>query len=253
MPTKEELNLAIANIQDNINLDVSSQPLALLGLLTLIADKSSTGGTSTGTGGTVGGALETTLQQVRNRLPAALNTEGRFLIDTELDTVLLEIRNRLPASLTGDGRLLIDTELDIFIQDILSRLPQLTLNGTRLAVDSIVKTANTNPGQINAFATLASGLIKNTSGAIYAISAINQNTAIRYLQLFNKATAPAANDVPMEVFIVYPNGGQLVLGQDYFTINGLDFAAGIGWGMSTTSTIFTPATATETFFTARFL
>lgn len=143
----------------------------------------------------------------------------------------------------------------ITVQGISSGTPQpVSLAAGTNAVGTVtVKTNTTNPGQYNALGTSAGTFIKASAGSLYGISCVNLNVSTRYLQLFNKTTAPVANDVPIESHAVYGNGGELVLGQDYFSINGLDFATGISWGISTTPLLFTAAMASETIFTARYL
>lgn len=126
-------------------------------------------------------------------------------------------------------------------------------NNNRLPTESLVKTSAGNPLQYKAIGTSAGAVIKGTSGSIYSVSCINLNTSKRYLQLFNKAVALDSVDVPIESFAVYGRGGQLILGQDYFTFNGLDFLTGIAWGISTTPLIYTAANPAETVFTARYL
>jgi hypothetical protein len=135
---------------------------------------------------------------------------------------------------------------------LFSKLPAALVNN-RFAVDSVVRTAVTNPLQYAAIGTSAGANIKNTTGSLYSLSCLNSNASTRYVQLFNKNTAPVASDIPLESFAVYGNDGQLVLGQDYFTLNGIDFSTGISWGISTTRNLYTAATAADTIFTARYL
>lgn len=86
--------------------------------------------------------------------------------------------------------------------------------------------------------------IKASAGNVYAIYVTNNNAAKRYFQLHNKATAPAATDVPQNVWDL-PIGATLVLDSSYFSPSEY-FATGIGFAISTTESTFTDsATASD--------
>lgn len=93
-------------------------------------------------------------------------------------------------------------------------------------------------------------VVKSSAGNVFSAFISNANAAIRFFQLHNKATAPAAADVPIYSFPV-PAGtanapGTLILDQPFFTVRGSNFATGIGWAISTTYATFTDsATASE--------
>lgn len=92
--------------------------------------------------------------------------------------------------------------------------------------------------------------IKATAGNVFSILITSINASVRYFQLHNKATAPAAADVPL-VSIPIPAGAaaqptELILDSAFFTVNGEAFSTGIGWAVSTTFATFTDsATATD--------
>jgi hypothetical protein len=85
--------------------------------------------------------------------------------------------------------------------------------------------------------------IKATPGIVVSIYGFNANNAVRYLQLHNKATAPAGTDVPLYSFLVYGNGS-VVIGSDFWTQNGAYFSTGIGFAWSTTYASFTDSATT---------
>lgn len=93
-------------------------------------------------------------------------------------------------------------------------------------------------------------LVNAGSTNIHSITATNTNAAIRYLQLHNKATAPAGGDVPVLSFPI-PAGtatdpGVVTFTEDDFGREGLNFALGLGWAISTTLATFTDsATSTD--------
>lgn len=92
--------------------------------------------------------------------------------------------------------------------------------------------------------------VKASTGNVFSIYITNDNAAVRYFQLHNKATAPAATEVPLFSFKVPAgtanNPGVLELGTEFFGDGGYNFATGIGWAISTTMATFTDsATNTE--------
>ena len=84
--------------------------------------------------------------------------------------------------------------------------------------------------------------VKASAGNVFHVRAVNRNAAARWFQLHNKASAPAATEVPLIEFWMPANS---VL--DYlFTHGGARFGTGIAWAWSTTADAFTDAaTASE--------
>lgn len=101
------------------------------------------------------------------------------------------------------------------------------------------------PSLATDFGTVTKANAKASAGTVRSVAASNANASVRYLQLHNKATAPAATDVPL-YSIVLPAGSAsqptlIVLGDDFFTAAGKAFGTGIGWAISTTRATFTDA------------
>lgn len=88
--------------------------------------------------------------------------------------------------------------------------------------------------------------VKGSAGNVFKIRATNENVAVRYLQLHNKATAPAGTNVPVLSWKI-PAGSATAPGYIEFEwVYGEAFATGIGVAISTTQATFTDsATATE--------
>lgn len=91
--------------------------------------------------------------------------------------------------------------------------------------------------------------IKASAGNVFSIYITNDNAAVRYFQLHDKATAPAGTNVPL-ISVKVPAGtannpGVLILDNSFFTSAGLFFTTGVGWAISTTFATFTDA-ATNT-------
>jgi len=82
--------------------------------------------------------------------------------------------------------------------------------------------------------------VKASAGYVGGFYVSNRNAALRYFQIFAKATAPAGADVPVYSFEI-PINGALVLDSTHFGLSGDAVATGIGWAISTTNTSFTDA------------
>ena len=118
-------------------------------------------------------------------------------------------------------------------------------NGVYAEVLKPLATATYAPSLATGFAVATKALVKATPGNVLAVRVSNQNAAVRYLLLHNKATAPGSTDVPLYAFAIEP-GQSLGLGVDFFAGSGGFFSTGIGWAISTTPGAFTDAaTAAE--------
>lgn len=100
-------------------------------------------------------------------------------------------------------------------------------------------------------------VIKNAAGNLYAVRATNENASARYLQVFNKASAPTAGvDTPLRSWKI-PAGtanapGIIHLDSEWFSPSEY-FGTGIAFAISTTKTTFTDsATASEHEISARY-
>jgi len=84
---------------------------------------------------------------------------------------------------------------------------------------------------------------------LISVSASNKNTALRFLQLFNKVAAPVLGDVP-DITLSLPGGTPanpaiIKLGTEFWGEDGIPFSVGLSVGISTTAATFTPATVTD--------
>jgi len=113
--------------------------------------------------------------------------------------------------------------------------------GNPIFVQSTASQAPTAFYMLGTSSPSASGVAKNAAGTLRSASAYNGSGANAWLQVFNSATAPAANAVP--VFqVLLPPGEQVVIGTDFFTDVGWPatlFTAGIAWGLSSVRGSFT--------------
>lgn len=78
-------------------------------------------------------------------------------------------------------------------------------------------------------AVAASGVIKNAAGTLYGGVFMNNNAALRYLQIFDSATVPADTTVPLFSIPVQPQSAF-----PFSYLRGRPFANGIAWCTSST-------------------
>lgn len=82
----------------------------------------------------------------------------------------------------------------------------------------------------NSAASTNATVVKSSAGTLFGISVSNINAAVRYLKLYNKASAPTVGtDVPV-LTIPLPAGSCQVLS---FGSRGLRFSTGIGFALTT--------------------
>jgi hypothetical protein len=81
----------------------------------------------------------------------------------------------------------------------------------------------------NSAATTNATSTKASAGTVWSVFASNINAAVRYLKLYNKASAPTVGtDVPVMI-IPIPAGGFVQIGPGS---NGIRFATGIAWALT---------------------
>jgi len=91
--------------------------------------------------------------------------------------------------------------------------------------------------------------VKGTPGSLLSLSVTSINAAIRYVQVHNKASAPATNDVPILSIPISAGSAtaatRLALGASDFGEAGFPCSVGVAIGISTTAATYTAATATD--------
>lgn len=141
-------------------------------------------------------------------------------------------------------------QTDVPVEEQLAPAYEDNTNGVAGVLQKPVVT-NTYSGTPFFAAADADVSVKATPGNLLAIRATNENAAVRYLQLHNKASAPASSESAVISFII-PAGsatvpGEITLGADFLGQNGLYFSTGIAVGISTATGTFTAATASDCF------
>ncbi len=93
--------------------------------------------------------------------------------------------------------------------------------------------------QNNSFTTLN---VKATPGRVYSATVTNTTGDNRYFQLFNTTTTPAGGATATYKVLV-PANGAVIVGQDFFGMDGSYFDAGIAIANSTTAATYTAGSA----------
>jgi hypothetical protein len=108
------------------------------------------------------------------------------------------------------------------------------------------------PGTTNYYLGNSAGAnIKNSPGVIYAITCSNFSSATQYFQVFNKASSPLTNEVPLISFLIPPNNGFLIIGQEILGGTGIPLSTGLSWGFSASRLIYSAGTAADCIATVR--
>lgn len=81
---------------------------------------------------------------------------------------------------------------------------------------------------VSAAATANPTIVKATGGRVFKITGQNAASAVRYIKLYNKATAPAATDTPVATFAVAASAPF----QFDFGAIGIHFPLGIGYRLT---------------------
>lgn len=100
-------------------------------------------------------------------------------------------------------------------------------------------------------ASSAGSNIKATQGNVFSFVATNLNVGTRYIQLFNKATAPITGDIPVVVYPVF-GSNLLIIDTAIWGLAGIGFSTGISWGYSTNPLTYTSGANTDVIFEIRY-
>lgn len=173
------------------------------------------------------------------------------------------LRNRLAEGAgtiaDPDKQIIFDPDGNALLTTISGKLPTLgqkVMSGSvpvTIASNQNVVITSPNYSGFVSMGTSTGGNIKSSSGSLFGIVATNANASTRFLQLFNKATGPVTNDVPMLVYPVYGNYGNLMIDGNLWGYSGVGFSTGISWGFSTTWLTYTAGVGSECVFEARYL
>jgi hypothetical protein len=114
-------------------------------------------------------------------------------------------------------------------------------NNVIAVVRKAVVASTYSPTATTSFGTATKANPKAAAGVFTSLSCTNENAAVRYLQIHNKASAPAGTDVPI-FSVPIPAGstnapGAVILDREF--LNDYYLGTGVSWAISTTKATFT--------------
>lgn len=175
-------------------------------------------------------------------------------------TVMVGVYESAPDALAEGERaeVRVDTARNLQTHETYAPAAEDNTNGVIAVVRKPLASATYAPSLYAPLTQVTKANIKATPGNVFSLRVTNDNAAVRYLQLHNKATAPAGTEAPLYTFKVPAgtanNPGVLQLDEGFFARGGAYFSTGIGWAISTTMATFTDsATASETLITVHYI
>lgn len=165
-------------------------------------------------------------------LRVELPTNGTGVIATV--GAVTAITNALPAGTNAIGKLSANSGVDIGDVDILSIAAGTNNIGN---VGVIPRTSGgATPYKLVSAATTNATSVKGSAGQIFMITASNVNAAVRYLKLYNKASAPTVgSDTPVLTFAI--PGNTAGAGTNIpIPACGIAFGTGIAFALTTEAT-----------------
>ena len=152
--------------------------------------------------------------------------------DFRLHQVRVIDQTRLTAEITGGIGRAADAQSAIPVTGTVALSGGTTaVTGSLTSGGTVTSTpANPTASAINSAAGTNATSVKNAAGNLYSITASNINAAVRYVKLYNKASAPTVGtDVPV-ITIPIPAGGTVNIP---FGTQGYRFATGIALAITT--------------------
>lgn len=111
-------------------------------------------------------------------------------------------------------------------------IARMTLDRKQIVTPYAHTAGGATPYKLNSAATTNATNVKGSAGQVYSIMCTNTNAAVRYLKLYNKATAPTVGtDTPVQVYAIpgATTGGGFTLSIPV----GMVFSLGIGFATTT--------------------
>lgn len=175
------------------------------------------------------------------------DTNGTFICAVAgYKTFRARIDNYTSGTINVTTRKAVTTGYQQVFANIISKFSfENTTLGVALMQEKKTINASNVPLPFGASYSANAGVGKPSAGNLFSVMGTNINAAVRYLQLFNKATTPVNTDVPVVgcSFPLAPDNGLVILGEDFFSTLGEYFTIGIAWAFSTTKDTLTLATA----------
>jgi len=115
-------------------------------------------------------------------------------------------------------------------------IARMTLDRKQIVANYAHTTGGATPYKLVSAASTNATSVKASAGQVYMITASNVNAAVRYLKLYNKASAPTVGtDVPVLTFAIPGNTAGAGTNIPVPTV-GLNFSTGIAFALTTEAT-----------------
>lgn len=105
-----------------------------------------------------------------------------------------------------------------------------------------VNSSTYSPSNFKDSGSVTKDSVKASAGNVYSLRVTNENAAVRYFQLHNKASDPSAAETAVRYWVIPAGSGTapgiLQLDSSYFAPS-YHMTTGIAWAISTTATTFT--------------
>ncbi len=177
--------------------------------------------------------------------------EAAFTVGSTSLTPVGGIYESSPTALTTGqaGILALDSSRNVLTHE--QYAPTAEDNNNQVIAQQIrpVAASTYSASRFGIFGTDVDLAAKASAGNLFSIIATNTNAAVRWLQIHNKATAPASTNVPV-LSLPIPAGtannpGYLRLNRSDFGEGGMYLSTGVAIGISTAEATFTAATTTD--------
>lgn len=237
----------------------------------LTVDYATTGsGTATGalrvelpTNGTGVIATVGAVTAITNALPAGTNAIGKLAANSGVDIGDVDVTSVIPGTAATNLGKAVDSatgSTDTGVAPLIKRVDTPTTvtpaandymnqHGDKYGNTYVSQGAFEVGSNFNAILNDVDISVKASAGYLKSIQVSSINAGLRYLQIHNKATAPAAADVPVFSFPISAGTATvpstLSFGREDWGDGGYYCSIGVAIGISTTAATFTAATTTD--------
>lgn len=190
-----------------------------------------------------GVTLRTTVAGVATEF--GTSTTPLFVTATGGSTIIPQAQylSTLPALTTGQyTNLLTDSQGDLNVDERFAPQYEDNTNGVAALAIKPLAVATYSWTQFKNLQANSTLNVKASAGNVASLYCHNIGGAIGYIQLHNTATTPGGGATPIYSFLI-PAGGTALIDQDFFGQNGINFATGIAFAVSSTEITYTADTA----------
>lgn len=214
----------------------SGSTTVVTGTVTIVGDAAS-GAANAGNPVKVGGVFNTTQPTVTTAqaVDAQYTARGAAIVATGVDTFTVTVGAALPAGTNVIGHVIVDSGTITTVSAVTAITNALPA-GTN-TIGGVTPVSSTTGGATPFRYVIAAGAnqdsqnVKASAGTVYSIDAFLAVGTLRYLKLYDKATAPTSADTPVHTFLI--PGNTAGAGFTKSIPVGMLFANGIGFRVTT--------------------